>query len=273
MVYERLLFSKKGFKSLSPVDVLGFVLGAAWGSFFNVSYSRFLKNQNVLNPARSYCDVCGQKLRWWHNIPVISYLILRGKCAFCGSPIPTQYFLFELFWSFFWGWIIYQYGWTWQSLWLGIWGSGLIWLAIVDAYTFLIPDFVLLWVGIIGITVSLAQESVWQLGWRLLAASMSYFTLWFMNFLYRLIRNMDGMGGGDFKLMAIIGFQVGFMGTWVTLILASLTGAIYGLWSIWRKKQDLRYPIPFGPFLVFGAMVYELGLDLMMSLFDRVTWR
>ena len=251
------------------------VMSLAIGSFLNVVIHRLPKmlerqwrdelselngqevaagpRYNLLVP-RSACPACGHAIGALENVPLISYLALRGKCAGCKARISPRYPLVEALTGVLSGYIAWRYGFTWQTLALLVFVWSMIALAFIDLDTFYLPDDItlpLVWAGLLanmgGLFVDL-QSAV-------IGAIAGYLALWIVFWGYKVATGKDGMGYGDFKLLAAIGAWLGWKMLPVVILLSSLVGAIVGISLIVFARHGRNVPIPFGPYLVLGGLI------------------
>lgn len=208
---------------------------------------------NLMVP-RSACPHCHHPITATENIPVLSWLMLRGKCSACQASISARYPVVELLTGFLSLAVVWKFGATWQALGGFIFVWMLIALAFIDLDTSLLPDSLtlpLLWIGLIfNIAASFTTLSEAVIG-----AIAGYLILWSIFWLFKLATGKEGMGYGDFKLLAAIGAWLGWELLPVTLLLSSVVGAIVGIALIVLIKHDRRVPIPFGPYLAGGGLV------------------
>ena len=208
---------------------------------------------------RSHCPHCKAQLSWYENIPLVSWLIQRGKCRHCGAPVSVQYPLVELLTMLLVVACVWRFGFGWQGFGAIVLTCFLIALAGIDLRTQLLPDQLtlpLLWLGLIAASDSLYMP----VKPALLGAIAGYVSLWSVWWLFKQITGKEGMGHGDFKLLAALGAWTGLQGILPTILMSSLVGAIIG--SIWlaMKGRDRATPIPFGPYLaVAGWIVFMWG--------------
>ncbi len=214
---------------------------------------------NLATP-RSHCPHCGHALRWTDNIPVLSYLWLRGQCRQCHSPIGSRYLLVELFTGTLFVWIAVTHGLNAQALaWAGF-ASALVALAAIDADTTLLPDAItqpLVWAGLLAASLQWSGQTLTNALWGAVAG---YLFLWSVYWLFKLVTGKEGMGQGDFKLLAALGAWLGWPALLSLVLIASLTGVAGGL--ILRMRGELHETgyMPFGPFLALaGLWVMVLG--------------
>ncbi len=215
---------------------------------------------NLFLPA-SHCPACKTPLKAWHNIPVISYLLLRGKCAHCSSRISLRYPVVELLCGGLFLAIALLNPPGVVGLALMAFAASLLVLALIDLDTYLLPDSItlpLLWAGLL---FNLFAEFV-PLASAVSGAAMGYLVLWLIYQLFKLATGKEGMGYGDFKLLAAIGAWLGITSLFSVVLFASVSGIVFGLiiQTIRGKKKTDAFP--FGPCLVMGAMAWMAGFDL-----------
>ncbi|MFM2318010.1 MAG: hypothetical protein RLZZ215_631, partial [Pseudomonadota bacterium] len=208
---------------------------------------------NLVVP-RSQCPNCGHNIASWENIPVLSYLALGGKCASCRTPIPLQYPLVEIATALLSMLVAYQYGFSWQTLGLLVFTWSLIALFMIDAQTMLLPDdltYPLLWIGLLlnmnGWFVPLADS--------VLGAVFGYLSLWSIYHLFKLLTGKEGMGYGDFKLLAALGAWGGWQILPFVIFASSAFGALFGIAWMLIKRNGQSLPMPFGPWLAMAGFV------------------
>ncbi len=211
----------------------------------------------------SHCPHCKHKLAWFENIPLVSWLALRGKCRYCKAPISPQYPLVELLTALLVVASVWRFGFGWQGFGASLLSCFLVALSGIDLRTRLLPDQLtlpLMWLGLIA-----SLENLYMVPKAaVLGAIAGYVSLWSVWWLFKQLTGKEGMGHGDFKLLAAIGAWVGLKGVLPTILLSSLVGAIIG--SVWlaAKGRDRATPIPFGPYLaVAGWVVFFWGEDLI----------
>ena len=214
---------------------------------------------------RSACPQCGHQITALENIPLISWLFLRGRCLACSAPISARYPLVELLVAVLSAAVAWKWGISMQTLGALLLVWMLVVLAFIDLDTTLLPDSLtlpLVWLGLLfnlnGFFVPLADAVV--------GAMAGYLILWSVYWLFKLATGKDGMGYGDFKLLAAIGAWLGWQMLPVTLLLSSVVGAVIGIAMIVLVKHDRRVPIPFGPYLAGGGLVaLFFGADLTQA--------
>ncbi len=256
---------------------LSAILGLLVGSFLNVVIHRLPKMMesewrsqcltllepeteqkaatpfNLSSPA-SRCPHCDHKIRPWENIPLISYLLLRGKCRSCQNPISIRYPIIELLCALMTAVVAWHFGAGWQALAAMIFSWSLIALTMIDFDHQLLPDNItlpLLWLGLL---ISLAGVFVDSHA-SLIGAAAGYLVLWSVYWLFKLLTGKEGMGYGDFKLLAVLGAWMGWQLLPVIILLSSIVGAVVGITLILARGRDRNIPIPFGPYLAAAGWI------------------
>jgi len=215
---------------------------------------------------RSACPHCGHVLSAWENLPVLSYLLLRGRCSACKTRISLRYPLLEIASAAFAAGALALYGPTGMALAAFGLCAALLAMSAIDIDTHLLPDSMtlpLLWAGLIvnfnGMFASLHDA--------VLGAIFGYLVLWAVHWLFRLVRGVEGMGYGDFKLLAALGAWLGWAALPQIVLIAAVAGAVVGLAATWRGRMRFSEPLPFGPFLAAGgAVTLFLGTPLYLAL-------
>lgn len=214
---------------------------------------------NLILP-HSRCPHCDHQIRAWENIPVVSYLALRGKCSSCKTPISARYPLIELACALLSGFIAWHYGFGWQAGAMLLLGWGLLAMSMIDVDHQLLPDDLvlpLLWLGLIANHFGLFTS----LGDALWGAVLGYMSLWSVYWLFKLVTGKEGMGYGDFKLLAMIGAWGGWQVLPLTILLSSLVGAVLGVIMLRLRNAQTSTPIPFGPYLAIAGWIALLWGD------------
>ena len=239
------------------VIVLAGALGLLIGSFLNVCIVRWPALQSVVRP-RSRCPQCGALIAWYDNVPVISWLALRARCRHCALPIPWRYPLIELTTAAIWLAAAWAYGYDLEALRAAIFGTLLLGIAVTDAREYIIPDEFSLGGTALGILLAFAAgwtghaANAHALAWpaAVLGAVVGFVLLWLVAFLGTKALGQDAMGGGDIKMLAMIGAFLGWQGVLLTLFLGALLGTLIFLPIKLSGRDKL---VPFGIFLAIGA--------------------
>lgn len=261
----------------TPVFFIGFVtlMGLMVGSFLNVVIYRLpemmkrnwqhqcaeLRGEitepqatfNLIFP-HSTCIHCGHKITVLENIPIISYVVLRGRCSQCHSPIPMRYPLVEAISAMMSGFVAWHFGFDLLTIAALIFIWALLTLAVIDLNTQLLPDDItlpLLWLGLL---INMANGFT-DIHSALIGAVAGYLSLWLVYWSFKLMTGKEGMGYGDFKLLAAIGAWLGWQMLPLVLLSSSLVGASVGIGLMVAAKLKNNMPIPFGPYLVGGAII------------------
>ncbi|MDO5654441.1 MAG: A24 family peptidase [Brachymonas sp.] len=224
------------------------------------------KRFNLLTPP-SRCRQCGHRIRWYENIPVISYLVLCGKCRKCGTSIGLRYPLVELTTAVLAWWCATRYGMQWPALAWFFFSACLLCLVLIDWDTTYLPDSLtlpLLWAGLLATTQGWTGISLGSAVW---GASLGYLSLWLVYWGFKLATGKEGMGYGDFKLFAALGAWLGAPALLPIIILAAVIGAIVGIAMKFASQlREGRY-VPFGPFLgLGGGAVWLLGAPTVLRM-------
>jgi leader peptidase (prepilin peptidase) / N-methyltransferase len=241
-------------------------VGAAVGSFLNVLIFRIPEGQSIVLPS-SHCPKCGHAIRVYDNIPIISYLILRGKCRDCHEKISLQYPIVEAITAIMSLLLFLKFGLSFKYLFSFIFTCALIVITFIDLRHQIIPDVISL-PGIpvfFLLAVFFMDVPIWEALLGILIGGGSLFAI---AFLYEIITKREGMGGGDIKLLAMLGAFLGWKSLFFILFVSSLLGAVVGVSAMIMKGQDMKYAVPFGPFLSIAAVAYLfVGADVMKFLF------
>ncbi|SDG88713.1 prepilin peptidase [Pseudomonas abietaniphila] len=267
------------------------VLGLLVGSFLNVVVYRLPKMMlrdwkvqarevlelpaepqtetfNLILP-HSRCPHCAHKIRAWENLPVVSYLFLGGKCSSCKAPISKRYPLVEFACGLMSAFVAWHFGFGWQAGAVLLLSWGLLSMSLIDADHQLLPDAIvlpLLWLGLIvnafGLFASLT-DALW-------GAVFGYLALWCVFWLFKLITGKEGMGYGDFKLLAMLGAWGGWQILPLTILLSSIVGAVLGLILLRMRNVETSTPIPFGPYLAIAGWIALLWGDQITTSYLQI---
>jgi leader peptidase (prepilin peptidase)/N-methyltransferase len=246
------------------MNCFAFIFGAAIGSFLNVCIFRLPAETSIVKP-RSQCPHCKHPLRYYDNIPLISFFFLRGKCRDCGGAISWRYPLVELITALLALLLFLKFGLTLSFLIYFIFTAVLIVITFIDLDHQIIPDILTL----PGIPIFfLAAIFLVKIPWMeaLIGLLIGGGVLLAIAFVYELLTKREGMGGGDIKLLAMIGGFLGWKSLIFILLFSSLAGAIVGITAMIIKKQDMKYAVPFGPFLSAAAVAYLFWGEAFMRL-------
>jgi len=241
------------------------VLGAALGSFLNVLIYRLPEEKSIIFPA-SNCPHCGKPIRFYDNIPIISFILLKGRCRACRGKISFRYPLVELITAVLSLLLFWKFGLTFKYLFSFIFVCALIVITFIDLDYQIIPDVITL----PGIPIFFLAALI-VMGLRFQDAFLGFLLgggcLYVIAFVYELVTKREGMGGGDIKLLAMMGAFLGWQSLLFILLVSSLLGAVVGIAVMMIKGQDMKYAVPFGPFLSLAAVAYIFFGDTAMRLF------
>jgi len=231
-----------------------FFVGMCIGSFLNVCIYRLPSGKSIVRPA-SACPVCGMQIHWYDNIPLISYIILRGRCRECKTAISIRYPIVELLCGLFAMASWMRFGNSLPALIYFIFIAALLVITFIDIDHRIIPDIISLPGIPLGFLASLILP---QLNWSdsLLGIGIGGGILLIIAWGYHLFTGKDGMGGGDIKLLAMIGAFLGWKGVLFTIMASSLIGTVVGIVLMVRAGKGIKMAMPFGPFLAVGAIVF-----------------
>lgn len=219
----------------------------------------------------STCPSCGAAIRAWQNIPVVSYLFLGGKCANCGDSISARYPLVELLTAVLAALCAWHFGAGWEALMAVVMTLMLVPIAMIDADTMYIPDSIvlpLLWIGLAmsvfspmtgANTLFIAPQDA------IIGAMAGYLSLWSIYQLFKLVTGKEGMGYGDFKLLAALGAWLGWQQLPMIILMSAVVGAIVGIAMMAFRNHDRSVPIPFGPYLAAAGWITMLGGDAIKN--------
>ncbi len=223
-----------------------------------------------LSSPPSTCPACGHRIRAYENIPILSYLLLRGRCSACNASISPRYPIIEGFTALLTLVVVLQFGLTWQTPPALLLTWGLIALAVIDYDTQLLPDNIilpLLWLGLILSLFDLFTDSQSAI----LGSVAGYLSLWIVFQLFRLATGKEGMGYGDFKLLALFGAWLGWQFLPQIILLSALTGALFGLLLMATGRHHKDQPMPFGPFLAAAGWISLIWGEAINDAYLRIS--
>lgn len=250
-------------------DSLFTVWGAAVGSFLNVLICRIPEAQSIIFPS-SHCPKCKHRIRFYDNIPIISYLVLRGRCRDCHEKISFRYPAVEAITAVISLLLFWKFGISLKYLFAFIFSSSLIVITFIDFDHQIIPDVITLpgiplffLMAVFFMDISFLDA--------LLGIVIGGGCLFAIAFIYEVVAKREGMGGGDIKLLAMLGAFLGWKSLFFILFVSSLLGAVVGVSLMIAKGRDMKYAVPFGPFLSVAAVVYLfVNIDVMELLYFRL---
>jgi leader peptidase (prepilin peptidase) / N-methyltransferase len=241
-----------GSVSAYPLALIFPLFGLMVGSFLNVCIYRLPREESIVFPA-SHCTNCGYEIAWYHNIPILSWLLLRGRCAKCGDRISIVYPLIEAATGLLFLLHYLWFGLDWILVPRLLFACALLVLAIIDLRHRILPNPITLGGTVVGFLFSLFLPPGWLAS--LIGLLLGGGVLFVVGELYLRVRGIEGMGMGDVKMLAMIGAFLGWKAVLVTMVLASLSGAIVGVVLLTARKGNMQYALPFGTFLSAAALV------------------
>ncbi len=241
--------------------IIVFILGSIWGSFANVCIHRLPIGESIV-VKRSYCPDCKSKINWFNNIPLISFLILGGKCKSCKSGINKRYFIVELTSVISFLFIYHFFGLSITSALLAVLSIFFIIIFFIDLKHYIIPNALTFPLMIIGFAKSFDPNLNINLFPNylnsLIGGILGYLVIWLIILFYKKIKDKEGMGLGDAKLLSAIGFWFGWVSIPFIIFLSSVIALIIVTPSLINKSKEMSSQIPFGPYLVIGCILYLL---------------
>ena len=244
------------------------LLGGLWGSFANVCIYRLPIEKGVIS-GRSYCPKCKKKILWYDNIPLISYFLLNGKCRKCKKKISFQYSLVEFLSIFTFFSIYYFYGITLTTLLLMILSLTFIIIFFIDLKHFIIPNVLTYSMMTLGFIKSFDPNlDIIFPNYinSLVGGIFGYLIIWSIIFFYKQIRKKEGMGLGDAKLLAVIGFWFGWISIPFVIFLSSTIALIYVTPNLLNKSKKLSSQIPFGPHIILATIIFVIFKDSFLKI-------
>lgn len=251
--------------------ILVIIFSLIWGSFLNVVAYRSITDKSFFQK-RSTCNNCNSLIAWYDNIPVVSWIILKGHCRNCKKDISILYPFVEvltaiLITSLFYN--IFKFGFSYQNILFFfayfIFFSALIVGVRTDLQNLVIPQVFSIWIVPLAFLFSyfgFLRISFYQ---SIFGAIFGYFFFWFIAFIFKIFAKKDGLGKGDMELLALVGSFLGLQAVWFTILVSSFSALFVGIIYILIKKKDLDIRIPFGPFIAFGAAISFFFNNLIYS--------
>lgn len=237
-------------------EFLIFIFGLCIGSFLNVCIYRLPESKSIVHP-RSMCPNCGALIRFYDNIPVLSYVALRAKCRHCETSISFRYPVIELMSGIFAVGVFLKYGITFEAAIYYAFVAALLVITFIDIDHQIIPDVITLPGIPIFFAASFALPEITAVE-SILGILIGGGSLFSIAWLYHLLTKKEGMGGGDIKLLAMMGAIIGWPGVLFTIFVASAVGTVSGMLLMLKNRKTMKLAIPFGPFLAIGATAYIL---------------
>ncbi len=244
--------------------VLIFIFGLVVGSFLNVCIYRIPRGKSIVYPPSS-CPVCGARIKWYDNIPVLSYILLKGRCRNCKSKISPIYPTVELLTAIYTVLVYLKFGLTVDFAFYLIFGYMLIVGSFIDLFHYIIPDRISLGLAFVGLIFGLYKHALVH---SIVGFAFGFVLLLFVAILGKAIFKKEAMGGGDIKLLGALGTFIGIKGVLFTLFVASLFGSFVGIILMALGKASMSQKIPFGPYLSLSAIVYVfVGAQILARIY------
>ena len=239
--------------------IIVFIFGSIWGSFSNVCINRIPDNISVIT-GRSHCPQCKKQISWHDNIPLFSFIFLKARCSHCSAKISFKYFIVELVAALSFVFIFYLFGVTLTCFLFFVLSIGFIIIFFIDLKHFIIPNeitYPLMLVGFLksfdpNLNVYLFPNFINSL----IGGFFGYILIWLIIFIYKKLRNIEGMGLGDAKLLSVIGFWFGWISIPFVIFFSSAVALISVIPDLIKKKKKLSSQIPFGPYLIIGCIIF-----------------
>ena len=245
-----------------------FILGSLWGSFSNVCIYRLPEGEDVVS-SRSKCRNCQKKINWFDNIPFISFIILKGKCRKCDYKISFQYFFVELIVALGFLLSFYFFGFSTTTILLFILTVFFVIIFFIDLKHFIIPNELTSPLMVIGFLKSFDPNLNPYLFpdyiHSLIGGVVGYSIIWLIIFAYKKLKNKEGMGLGDAKLLSAIGFWFGWVSIPFILFFSSFVALAFAVPSLINKSKTMSSKIPFGPYLVIGCVIYLFAFEQILK--------
>ncbi len=236
------------------VEVFVFIFGLCIGSFLNVCIYRLPSSQSITRP-RSHCPNCGELIRFYDNIPVLSYLVLRGQCRYCRKTISFRYPVVEILSGLFALVTFLKYGVTLEAIIYYVFITALLVITFIDIDHQIIPDIITLPGIPLFFIAGFALPRLTYID-SIIGIFAGGGSLFLVAWVYQLLTKKEGMGGGDIKLLAMIGALIGWQGVLFTIFVASAVGTVSGILVMLKARKSMKLAIPFGPFLAIGGIAY-----------------
>jgi leader peptidase (prepilin peptidase)/N-methyltransferase len=241
----------------------GFFFGTIVGSFLNVCIHRIPQGKSIVIPS-SHCPLCKTPIRFYDNIPLVSFICLQGRCRTCLAPISLRYPLVEFLMGLFSLILLLRYGISALYLIYFAFFASLMLVSFIDLPHRIIPDVISLPGILIGLVISLLHPQL-SIKNSLIGVLLGGGSLYVVASLYHVVTKREGMGGGDIKLLAMIGAFIGWKGVLFTILCSSFIGSVVGVTLMLFSSADSKYAVPFGPFLSLGAIIYVLWGEALIN--------
>lgn len=251
------------------MSILIFIIGTIIGSFLNVCIYRIPREESIVFPS-SHCTSCGTPLKWYNLIPVFSYIYQRGKCSYCGEKISLQYPTVELLNGFIYLLLYYSFGLSIDFIFYSIIFSILLVISFIDFKFQIIPDSLNIFILIFAIIFKILQYKLYDISPNIFNSILGLVISGGL-FLLIAILSKGGMGGGDIKLIGVLGFILGIKFSLLNIFLSFILGAIISIFLLLFKIKGRKDPIPFGPFICIAFMIVSLyGEEIIFWYLNKI---
>jgi leader peptidase (prepilin peptidase) / N-methyltransferase len=242
--------------------LFSFVFGLCIGSFLNVVIFRLPRSKSIVHPS-SRCGFCKCSISPWMNIPLLGFFFSRGLCSKCGTPFSSRYPMVEFLTGMLFVAVWAQYGWSLAGVVFWLFVSVLIAMSFIDLDFRIIPDRLSIGGWAIAICLAALQHPEYPitLMQAVIGSAVGYGSFFLLSHLFYFLTHEEGLGGGDVKLMGLIGAVTGIEGALTSVMVGAFLGSIVGVFFIVALKKTKQFPIPFGPFLAVGSLVSVFRLD------------
>jgi len=244
--------------------IIVFIFGSIWGSFSNVCINRIPDNKSVIY-GRSYCPKCQKLIKWYDNIPLLSFIVLKAQCRNCSTKISSKYFLVELISGLNFVLAFYFFGFSLTTLLFFILSICYLIIFFIDLKHFIIPNeltYPLMAIGFLksfdpNLDIDLFPNFIDSL----IGGCFGYTIIWLIIFVYKKLRNKEGMGLGDAKLLSAIGFWFGWVSIPFIIFFSSAIALVVAVPDLIKNKKNLSSQIPFGPYIIIGNLIFLFLFD------------
>ena len=244
--------------------IIVFIFGSIWGSFSNVCINRIPDNKSVIY-GRSYCPKCQKLIKWYDNIPLLSFIVLKAQCRNCSTKISAKYFLVELISGLNFLLAFYFFGFSLTTLLFFILSICYLIIFFIDLKHFIIPNeltYPLMAIGFLksfdpNLNLDLFPNALNSL----IGGVFGFIIIWLIIFIYKKFRNKEGMGLGDAKLLSAIGFWFGWVSIPFVIFFSSVVALLSVIPDLIKSKKNLSSQIPFGPYIIIGNIIFLAFID------------
>lgn len=250
------------------MNILILIYGLIIGSFLNVCIYRIPREESIAFPS-SHCPNCSTSLKWYDNIPLFSYLSLKGKCRYCGSKISIQYPAIEVLNAIIYIVLFYYFDFSLDFIFYALISSVLIVITFIDLKEMIIPDVLVLTILILSVLYKMLNYFIYNIPFNIMESVLGLLLAGGL-FLLIIVLSKGGMGGGDMTLIAALGFILGIKNILLNIFLSFLLGAIISIILLATKIKTKKDPIPFGPFIILAFYIVVLWGEQLVDLYWKI---